>query len=110
MDYKNSHVIQNAKACIAILLIAQFAMPVARAEDTYAGISYGQLKAEDIETGNLGFFLGRSPGKGVGFEIFYDRLSPETIYPRIPSMRISPSMPTACSYITRLAPTTLTAT
>ncbi len=72
MDYDvKSQVIRNVKARVAILLIALFAMPTALAEGTYAGIIYGQAKSEEIETGNLGFVIGRSPDKGGGFEFFY---------------------------------------
>ncbi|MCP4982833.1 MAG: porin family protein [Gammaproteobacteria bacterium] len=71
MAFNKPRVFRNVKACIAILLIALFAMPMAQAEGTYMGIGYGRAKSEDIETGNLGFVIGRSPDKGAGFEFFY---------------------------------------
>lgn len=54
-----------------ILLTALFAMPAAQAEGSYAGIIYGQVTTEDVDTGNLGFVIGSSSDKGVGFEAFY---------------------------------------
>ena len=71
MIFHELRVIHIVKSCNVILLIAAFVMPAARAEGTYAAIGYGQLKSEDIETGNIGLVIGSSPNKGVGFEFFY---------------------------------------
>ncbi|MCP4392445.1 MAG: outer membrane beta-barrel protein [Gammaproteobacteria bacterium] len=54
-----------------IFLSALFAVPAAHAEGNYAGILYGQVKSEDIDTDNLGFTIGTSADKGAGFEFFY---------------------------------------
>ncbi len=71
MYFKKPQIFHKITACIAILLIALFTISTAQARGIYAGIIYGQAESEEIETGNLGLVIGRSPDKGAGFEFFY---------------------------------------
>jgi hypothetical protein len=54
-----------------ILLISLFTIPLAYAEGSYAGIMYGKVDSEEIDTGNLGFVIGSTQDSGFGFEGFY---------------------------------------
>ena len=71
MGCDNSGITFYARRLVALLLMASFAAPAARAEATYAGISYARAESEDLETGNAGLVIGRSPAKGMGVEAFY---------------------------------------
>jgi hypothetical protein len=55
----------------SLIVIGLLTSPVIHATGNYAGIAYGQVESEDLETGNLGFIIGRSSEKGLGFEFFY---------------------------------------
>jgi hypothetical protein len=59
---------------IAMILASTLASPVAMAEGSYGGLSYGQInfsKDIDLDTGNIGIVLGNINASGFGFEFFY---------------------------------------
>jgi hypothetical protein len=56
---------------IACILLSLFASPLARAEDSYAGLMYAQLGTENAKTDNLGLVIGHVADEVVGLEGFY---------------------------------------
>jgi hypothetical protein len=71
MGYRDRRATRFAAIFGTLLLIAQLAVPAARAEGAYAGLGYAQLTSEDVETENLSLVVGTSPDRGLGFEFFY---------------------------------------
>ncbi len=60
------------KKCIKLVIIASMLVsPMAIAESTYGGLSYGRVNLDDIYTGNIGIVLGGIADNGLGFEFFY---------------------------------------
>ncbi len=59
------------KHFIAMILGSMLVSPMAVAEGSYGGLSYGQVYSDDIHTGNLGIVLGGIAENGFGFEFFY---------------------------------------
>jgi hypothetical protein len=70
MGYCDRRATRHAVICGDMILIALLTTRV-RAEGTYAGIGYVQLRSEDLDTDNLSLVIGKSPDRGLGFEFFY---------------------------------------
>lgn len=60
------------KYLIAMILSSMLLSPMAMAAGTYAGLAFGQVKIDDIKTGNLGIVLGNVAENGFGYELFYN--------------------------------------
>ncbi len=59
------------KHFIAMILGSMLVSPMAVAEGSYGGLSYGQVYSDDVYTGNLGIVLGGIAENGFGFEFLY---------------------------------------
>jgi hypothetical protein len=60
------------KYFIAMILSSMLLSPIAMATGTYGGLSIGQVKIDDIKTGNIGIVLGDIAENGFGYELFYN--------------------------------------
>jgi len=53
------------------ILASMLVSPMAVAETSYGGLSYGRVNIDDVYTGNIGIVLGGIADNGFGFEFFY---------------------------------------
>jgi hypothetical protein len=60
------------KHFIAMILGSMLLSPMAIAETNYGGLSVGQVRIDDIKTGNIGIVLGSIADNGFGLELFYN--------------------------------------
>ena len=60
------------KYFIAMILGSMLLSPSAMATGTYAGLAVGQVRIDDIKTGNIGIVLGSIAENGFGYELFYN--------------------------------------
>jgi hypothetical protein len=60
------------KYFIAMILSSMLLSPMAMATGSYGGLSIGQVRIDDIKTGNIGIVLGDIAENGFGFELFYN--------------------------------------
>jgi hypothetical protein len=60
------------KYFIAMILSSMLLSPMAMATGSYGGLAIGQVKVDDIKTGNIGIVLGNVAENGFGFELFYN--------------------------------------
>ena len=60
------------KYFIAMILGSMLLSPMAMATGTYGGLSIGQVRIDDIRTGNIGIVLGDIAESGFGYELFYN--------------------------------------
>lgn len=59
------------KHFIAMILASVLFSPMALAEGAFGGLSYNQVRIDDIDTGNLGIVLGNVTESGFGYELNY---------------------------------------
>jgi hypothetical protein len=60
------------KYFIAMILSSMLLSPMAMATGSYGGLAIGQVKIDDIKTGNIGIVLGDIAENGFGYELFYN--------------------------------------
>ena len=60
------------KYFIAMILSSMLLSPMAMATGSYGGLSIGQVRIDDIKTGNIGIVLGNIAESGFGYELFYN--------------------------------------
>ena len=58
---------------VVTLLAALLATPLAQAEGPYAGVLYGLVEYDDIETDNLGLVISYNWDNGVGFDFDFSK-------------------------------------
>ena len=55
-----------------MILSSMLLSPMAMAAGGYGGLAIGQVRIDDIKTGNIGIVLGNIAESGFGYELFYN--------------------------------------
>lgn len=59
------------KLSVLTIFVSVLVSPWAAADETFGGMAFGNVRIEEVDTGNLGILLGGNGNSGFGYEFLY---------------------------------------